>query len=332
MGISDEAIRARDFIAQNAPQFAVGADADEIRSRATTTANAQKDDIERIEVEGQEAVAAGPLTEGERRNLEARLAGEEFDAIRQAELAGTRSGRIEITGAGAQEKQRAVARQKAKAEADARTQALLALQAALEALDADIARLDGEIKDILDPYLSPAERAHIDGIEDPAEKAREELRLAREKLANGEMSQAEFDRFKARWDERAQKMLARKTMTAEAENAKTPEELEHLVKKYGAATSEAVAESLDEPEREFVDQAVDEDRIEGNEVRQNAVKDSLNGWGLPGGDDTALDKAKGMAKTDFAEAAPNKMGNNEAAPDRELVQTASNQPPPPGTG
>tara|TARA_R110001606_G_scaffold396832_3_gene571757 strand:+ start:425 stop:1522 length:1098 start_codon:yes stop_codon:yes gene_type:complete len=223
MGISQEAFRARNFVAQNAPQFAVGAEAgqsplnqvsnpsaaDEIRNQAAATAEAQTDDIERIVADGEVAFVQGSLSERERATLVASLEGNAFDKQRIAIESGT-STRDGLIGSNLKTREARLAQTRDKANADARTQALLALQAQLDALDAEIAALDDEVNaldqllgiidsgETLDPN-NPAHRRILEKSGIPPEKwdniTREDIEAAkREREAERDAKQEEYDR------------------------------------------------------------------------------------------------------------------------------------------
>ncbi|MGB0696270.1 MAG: hypothetical protein ACPGOY_11515 [Rhodospirillaceae bacterium] len=216
------------------------------------TARFMDGDIERIELEGHNAIAADSPTETERRNVEARLEGEKFDEIRRAELSGTRVGRIEITGAGEKEKERRIAQAKERSKSDARRLAMAALQAQMDALDAKIAALRNKIDDFEEKHFTAEELAYFASLpeEDQFDAKNDAMK---DKLARGEITQAEYDAW-LDWSQDHDAMKAQRAAMEQKmqrmENLmhQNPEEhreiVEDEVEKRGTAIAEAVAESI----------------------------------------------------------------------------------------
>jgi hypothetical protein len=145
------------------------------------------------------ATTDGALTASQASNLAAYAK----DERGLAEGGALSSSQIHVTGAGAEKGlgvEKEAARKRAKAGRESSYLAIL--QAQLDQLAIEIERLNNEIEDILDPHLTDDERAYLDGIENPEEKAHEQMRIAREKVESGDMPPAEFDRFEVRWEER----------------------------------------------------------------------------------------------------------------------------------
>lgn len=256
-----------------------GAKPIEIEAATQDAAAFVADDVERIELDGRVAVATGPLTDAERRAITVQLAGEEFDERRHNEISGTLSGRIEVTGAGAKAKERASAAIRRKSADAARMQSLLALQAQLEALELRIAQLDLEIDDILAKHLTPEELARLDGFKDPEEKAREEMRLMREKLERGEMTQAEFDAFEMRWQER-EEARARHVRTRNQlgemkgqTHEKATRTAEVAVKDNGVTAVASVTRNLNERDKVIAEKTAENQVDDGNALQKNDAAD-----------------------------------------------------------
>jgi len=207
----------------------VMADTANIQSDINDTSAFLADDIERIEFEGQVVLADGSLTETERRNIESRLSGDRKDSNALAEKAGILVSGIETTGLGAKEKEKARLQAKARADAFARDQQLLALQAMLDALDREIGELNDKISDFEDKHLTPEQRAYYDTL--PAdEKFAAKDKEFREQVKNGEMTQEEYDNWR-KWNETS------------AELQKDRERVENVMKHGTDAEIQAEAET-----------------------------------------------------------------------------------------
>ncbi|MBP5856691.1 hypothetical protein KAJ83_06705 [Marivibrio halodurans] len=256
-----------------------------------------------------------PGAEQQERNAALRAKHDEQDDALIAKASGVLgASRMDLAGVGAAEDRRIEQAGKDRAKARHETNYLAALQAQLDQLNADITQLDIDIENILDPYLSEDEKAYLDGIDDPEEKAREQMRIAREKLENGEMSQAEFDRFEDRWDERQAKRAEHERVENIMENG-SPEE------RRAAAINEdinSVRESrdvLEQNERIEVEQTLESRADTGNAAKKSAVHDDLGGWGLSGGKDSKLADLKGHAKGEFKDVAANTEATNPTPDD-----------------
>jgi hypothetical protein len=206
---------------------------------------------------------------------------------------------------------------KRKADRDARDQMMAALLAQMEALDREIAALDIEIEDILANHLSPDEMAHLDDIDDKDERAREEMRIMREKLERQEITQTEFDRFKERWDVRAEKHKHRADVQDQLNEmkGKSPDEARNIAKttaeNNGAlATHVAAIKLLDEAQRSIVHKAVADIDVAGNDEQQNVA----GNFELFASDDSAFgNESVSGGSISFA---------NNALPDSPLRDTA----------
>tara|TARA_R110001592_G_scaffold338233_1_gene625189 strand:- start:10812 stop:12044 length:1233 start_codon:yes stop_codon:yes gene_type:complete len=224
MGISDEAARLRESVPEQfqprvgltplSGQFDTSPSADSVRSGVQALNANQENDIERIEVEGKVATAQGPLSEAERAALTRGLQGEKFDEDRRAEMSGTRAGRIETTGLGAKEKEAARLQTKLRADASARMQQILALQAALNERLEDLYE---ERSGLLDRHLSPEEKAAIEDLpEDQQNHAA--IEAHKRLLAEGKITQEEYDAWLKEWQEvhgKIQKVKAQQSELAE---------------------------------------------------------------------------------------------------------------------
>lgn len=217
MGISQAEIENMRTRAREAGFGVDDAQADVLRTAIAATTAAQAGDMERIIVEGQEVIIEANASEGERRNAQARLDSDVIDAAREAERAGTRAGRIEITGLGSKDKERAQTDSRRRANNDARTQALLALQAALDgqlaALDLQIAETQQKIDDIEKAVFTREELEEFDKL--PPDERFDAVNAAmREKVANGKMSQAQYDEW-LRLNEKQRELQARRDALAD---------------------------------------------------------------------------------------------------------------------
>lgn len=198
-------------------------------------------------------------TEQERRNAALRTLSEADGAEREADRAGALAGRAREgmynNAAAEQAQKRAEKARKERAE----TAMYLAM---LQQLDAEIAALNIEIDDILAKHLSPDEMAYLDDIEDPEERAREQMRIMREKLATGEITQAQFNQFEDRWNARAGYMANRTEVQAKLSTAQTAEERQEII----------VNEDIDtvREARHELDIEIQQEVVDGLEVRDDA--------------------------------------------------------------
>jgi len=285
-----------------------------------------------IEAEGQKAVLSGDLSDAEIRNAHTSLEGSAFDKLRIGIEAGinTRDGAL---GSNLKSREARIAQTKVRAEADARIQQLLALQAQLDALNAQIAALDDDINDILQKHLSPKEMDYLDALS-PEERRAEEMRIMREKLEAGEITQGEFDGFKDRWDARAQKMDQRTETKHALDAAKSETEIVQTVDNFGTANAEAVADTMEGSKKVAIDAAV-ENRVDTGSARQNQIQADLGGgWGLSGDGGAVMDTLKGKAKESFDIAASDTGRENAPAlaQEQDLKQISDINPPLPGMG
>lgn len=224
MGISDEAARLRESVPEQfqprvgltplSGQFDTSPSADSVRSGIQALNANQENDIERIEVEGKVATAQGPLSDAERAALTRGLQGEKFDEDRRAEMSGIRVGRIETTGLGAKEKEAARLQSKLRADASARMQQILALQAALNERLEDLYE---ERSDLLDRHLSPEEKAAIEALPED-EQNHAAIEAHKRLLAEDKITQEEYDAWLKEWQEvhgKIQKVKAQQSELAE---------------------------------------------------------------------------------------------------------------------
>ncbi|WP_420722479.1 hypothetical protein [Hwanghaeella sp. LZ110] len=125
MGISDEAIRAREAVPE---QYRPTDNA--VLAQGFAESSLQADDIAIIDADGNEVMLDGVASEVQRRNAALTADGHKLNEDRMAELAGTRSGRIEITGAISREKDAAAARAENRNRTERATFMAMALAAA----------------------------------------------------------------------------------------------------------------------------------------------------------------------------------------------------------
>ncbi|MBP5857412.1 hypothetical protein KAJ83_10370 [Marivibrio halodurans] len=248
-----------------------------------------------------------PGADQQERNAALRAKHDEQDDALIAKASGVLgASRMDLAGVGAAEDRRIEQAGKDKAKARHETNYLAALQAQLDQWGADIAALDSEIGNILDPYLTDAEREYLDGIDDPEEKAREQMRIAREKYENGTMPPEEFARVQDRWNERQRIRQAR----AEGAQIKTQDEARQYLEKYDAATGEAGIEGQSAELQDIMRDEVHNHDESGNAAQQNNASDfevSSTGNVLGG------NVLKG-AGTSFANATESETSLREAAP------------------
>jgi hypothetical protein len=275
----------------------------------------------------EQAAGRDDLNPQELRNLASKLAAQDTDEELLAAASGTLSGRtLASYFAYLDDRLRATRRENAKARAD--THYLALLQAQLDALDGEIAALDEDIWNRLAEHLSAEELEYLRGIEDKDEQAREQLRLMRERLERGDMTQAEFDAFKERWDERAAKREQRADTAQTLRNAersspdtlaKTAEgEIERTSKTNVEAAGELVGGKADQVVLKTVDQYDDA----GNETRTDSRSDALSIADMSSdslfGDlpetNSSISSAQSIAPdTPVRDAAPNLKGHYQAA-------------------
>ena len=275
--IREEAAKARQSVP---PEFLAGAhnplsDTFETNVAALPTeqgrgANASTPDIVFIEVEGQKMAMTGPVTEQERRDTEASLRGQVLDTKRRSENAGVRSGQIELTGIASREKERIRAEQKRQADRNYRDQMLAALQAQIVKLDRQIAEYDRKIDDFENRHFTEEERKRFNALPKKDQFAAKDAAY-REKVARGEMSQAEYDLWKEWNADRAQAQHERDQVAKEVKALETPEQARVLVDRHGAATSEAAAEGQSAEKQTLVRGAVHGDDETGNAERQSDI-------------------------------------------------------------
>jgi hypothetical protein len=154
---------------------------------------------ERIEFEGEVALATGPQTDASRAAALSTLKGAKFDADRWAEMSGTRVGRIEVTGLGAKEKETARIQAKARADAFAREQQLLALQAMLDALNVKLEGLYEERDGLFGKYLSPEEQDNISNLPED-QKYQATIDAHKRMLEEGRLTQEQYDAWLNEWE------------------------------------------------------------------------------------------------------------------------------------
>ncbi len=272
MGISEEAIRARAAVPE---QYRPTDNA--VLAQGFAESSLQAEDITIIDENGNEVVLDGATTEAERRNAavtaQGRAGDQEFEALR----AGT-SNRIDTTGLSQKERDDARARSRENANADARMQALLALQAQL---DAAYEAADRDVAEMLDPHLTDEERDYLAGIEDAETLAKEQLRIAREKLASGEMPQSKYDKFKTRWDDREDIRDTRAETTAKLASLKgmsapvVEQAVEQRLHETDAANMAAISRALDTNVREVAEAATNNHVQAGNDAQENNDADNF---------------------------------------------------------
>ena len=218
MEISTEAERKRTFVESKEPSYLAQPDAPRL-----TASFADPAEIDLVFASPAEARAA----EVERQNRAATQKGDELDRERLAQIAET-STRIDITGMGKQKKERLAAQKKARADSSARYQQLLALQAALDgeiaAFDLHIAELKEEIRGIEAVIFTAEELAKFDALSAEERFAAMDAAM-REKVGNGKMSEADYQKWLA-LNEEATEAQAKRDALADLRNqlADNPDE------------------------------------------------------------------------------------------------------------
>lgn len=265
------------------------------------------DDIARIEFEGEIAMVEGPQTDASLAAAMITLKGDKFDKDRKDEIAGNRAGYIQVTGLGEIEKNRKQASAKARRDGDARMQMLLALQAQLDDLYKERNQGLGE-------YLSPEELAAINALprEDQDQAIRDKMR---EKLEDGEISQEEYDEWKAWYENWSDREIETRQAIDRMEAAATVEQMRQVVNDVGAATGEKAAEKLDAPKREVADTAVGNNWHDGNAARLDGFTSELGELDLSGDDLFS-------SGTSFANTADPNSSLRESAPQMQFNQVA----------
>lgn len=248
-----------------------------------------------------------PATEQERRNEAAREVMQEQDDALIAKGAGVITNRTDLADAGNIKERRAQEGERRRKEANSEARYLAALQDQIADLEADIAALDDEMDDILIPYLSDAEQEYLDDIDDPARKANEKMRFAREKFENGEMPQSEFDAFESRWEERQAKQAKFERAVEKRAEIENLDDAAEFTEEFGTSTALKAGYEADADQRKNIDIASGQQEAEGiasvEEDLGAALGDLGGGSSLFGGEPTTLDAHKGMAKEEFSAAA-----------------------------
>lgn len=171
-----------------------------IERDAADARNFIHEDEARIVAEG--AQVSGELTAQDLRNIAARVAKQDVDDELIAARSGVLSGRIVATLFRAQElKEREAA--KAREKDRDRSLYLAALQAQIDALNKQIAEYDDRIKDFEDRHLTAAEKAAIGLLPKDQQRAATDAAF-RQKVANGGMTQEQYDEWKHLQDARAE--------------------------------------------------------------------------------------------------------------------------------
>ena len=177
------------------------------------------------------------------------------------------------------------------------------------------------------------------------------------RLAAGEITQDEYDRWKGWYADRAQAQQDRQGLADEYDQRLSqlpPDQqkkfADRKVDKYGAATNEAAAAGLSAPKREVVYTAVDEDRFSGNVALKNSNAEerfltgggsSLGGNALSGGTSMASALTGGSAlagktppvKSAFVQATgPVEQTTPALQPENDKLQDATHGGPPVGLG
>tara|TARA_R110002110_G_scaffold407057_2_gene627685 strand:+ start:18 stop:767 length:750 start_codon:yes stop_codon:yes gene_type:complete len=193
----------------------------------------------------------------------------------------------------------------------------LALQAQLDGWTAEAEKYRGLIDDFETRNFSKEQRDYFNSLP-PEERFSAKDQAMQKLLAEGKIEPHEYDNWKS-WHQKEAEANRKAAQvkedldTMKGQTRDTQERIaENTVEQHGALTAEAVSETLDDEQREIVDQAVDNDRIEGNDAQRNDF-DSLLG-GLGGG------------PTSFANnAAPDTSLRNNAPPVQAEFKTVSTQ-------
>ena len=286
MGISDEAARLREAVPE---QFQAGSQIVALTG-AFPSLLAQNPYASAIALEDTEE----PQTDVERINKAATIEGNELNERRLAENAGITAGRIEVTGLGKQKLDQTRAQEKAKADADARMQTIMALQAQMDDL------YNERDKGLAD-YLSPKELDEINRL--PRDKQDQAIRdKMREKLENGEISQDKYDEWKAWYDNWSQREARLQNTIGRVQNAETKEQIERVVKDVGAVTGEKAAEKIGGTKGQVVEVVSEKLDDTGSAAQQNDSSGNFglsnlnfdNVFGAPSG---AMSTAHGLGET-----------------------------------
>lgn len=145
-----------------------------------------------------DAEPAGPEAEQNRRNSALRTQYDEDNAERLASGAGALSGKIrdDMNGKAGERLKRQAEDKKRKAR-DA--EYMMLLQAQIADLEKRLGDLYNERDRLMDRYLSPEERAAVAAL--PPEKQTDAIKqLMRDKLANGQLTPAEYEQWQTDWD------------------------------------------------------------------------------------------------------------------------------------
>lgn len=276
MGISRDDIKAKGFQPNsgNTPNlsgaFVGGATAQTVRDQAQDTAREQREDMARIIAEGD-----GFLNPQELRNLAVRLAKMETEEELRMALSGVLSGRmmtfffqhLHDTQAKATEQQR-------KNRADMFYLALL--QAQIDQLNEEIAVLDERITEFEDRHFTDEERAYFATLSEEDRFAAKDKAM-RDKLANGEITQAEYDQWKTWNEQRAAKMQDRDRVEDRVTKVANQTDAQRILETETAATAEAAAQRVGGAQARLVEAVTETKDDSGNIAKDNNFDDLLAG-------------------------------------------------------
>ena len=172
------------------------------------------------------------------------------------------------------------------------TRAMVRAMKELDRLNAEIDGLNGKIDGILAKHLTEDEQKYLNSIKDEREKHREQMRLMREKLERGEISEAEFDQFNRFWEKLRDKLDARDEAKQKLRDAE-PEAYEQIVREIDIQDAEAAAHEVGGKKAvqfEIVAESVDD----AGSVETTNDKDMFGGFAADGAE-TSLPGQNSMA-------------------------------------
>lgn len=150
------------------------------------------------------------------------------------------------------------------------TRAMVRAMKELDHLNAEIDGLNGKIDGILANHLTEDEQKYLDGIKDEREKHREQMRLMREKLERGEISQAEFDLFQKVWEDLGERMKARAEIEQQIRDA-DPAAFDQIVRESDARDAEAAAHNVGGEKADQFESSLETAVDAGNVDHQNTA-------------------------------------------------------------
>ena len=330
--VSDKRIRAEGFLEREpvSGDMMLGLFGQRImdlhQRRAETAADTDiSHGIERIEVEGKVVTAQGPLSDMERAAHKKTLESEAFDEARIAENAGMRAGRISITGATDRDKVRSAEQAKARANQDARMQKLLALQAALDDINSDIANLEIQI-DALDELLAIIDSGETLDPNNPAHrKLLERSGIPKEKWGSVTREDIE-DAKREREAERAAKEAQSKEFE-EIKNSGDPKRINEAAAVLDINAVRGERHDLEDSLKANVTDTLEKRVDEGSVARQDVAAENVMEM-----DDDLFAGVLSVISEDFNTAASGETNQPEQDVEHEQEIAVAATPPAPGMG